>query len=232
MPSEADKIVGLYQRFAEDWDRERPRGLVEKIWLDRFTALLHPAASILDLGCGSGEPISRYLIENGFVVTGVDSSPALIGMCKARFPNQSWLVADMRMLLLNRRFNGILAWDSFFHLCPEDQERMFTIFSRHATPRAPLMFTSGPLHGEAIGTYKGEPLYHGSLDEDEYRVLLAKHGFDLISHVAEDPSCGYHTVWLARLTETPPGERIQTQLSTGDTPSAAVMPAKGQALRL
>jgi hypothetical protein len=26
-----------------------------------------------------------------------------------------------------------------------------------------LMFTSGPAYGEAIGTYRGEPLYHGSL---------------------------------------------------------------------
>jgi hypothetical protein len=61
------------------------------------------------------------------------------------------------------------------------------------------LFTSGPAHGEAIGSYRGEPLYHGSLDEAEYRMLLDDHGFDVVTHVAEDPGCGGHTVWLARL---------------------------------
>ncbi|WP_312011819.1 MULTISPECIES: hypothetical protein [unclassified Bradyrhizobium] len=62
------------------------------------------------------------------------------------------------------------------------------------------MFTSGPAHGEAIGSYRGEPLYHASLDATEYRVLLCANGFDVVAHVVEDPDCGGHTVWLAQLT--------------------------------
>jgi SAM-dependent methyltransferase len=198
MSSSSERIVSLYQRYAIDWDRERGRCLVEKTWLDRLLALLPPQASILDMGCGAGEPITRYFVEKGYDLTGIDSSPSLIGMCKDRFPDQDWIVADMRMLSLDRRFDGILAWNSFFHLCPEDQRRMFPIFSRHAKPRAALMFTSGPSHGEAIGIYKGEPLYHGSLDEAEYRLLLNQNGFDVVSHVVEDPNCGHHTVWLTQ----------------------------------
>jgi SAM-dependent methyltransferase len=198
MSSDAERIINLYQRYADDWDRERGRSLLEKEWLDRFLTLLPPESSILDIGCGSGEPIARYFIDKGCDVTGIDSSAPLIAICKDRFPDQDWIVADMRTLSLDRRFDGILAWDSFFHLCPEDQRRMFPIFSRHAKPRAALMFTSGPSHGEAIGIYKGEPLYHGSLDEAEYRLLLNQNGFDVVSHVVEDPNCGHHTVWLTQ----------------------------------
>jgi SAM-dependent methyltransferase len=196
--SPSERIIGLYQRHAEEWDKDRGRSLYENAWLDRFLALLPQKASILDIGCGSAEPIARYVIERGYDVTGIDSSSALIDMCKERFPDQDWIVADMRTLSLDRRFDGILAWDSFFHLCPADQRRMFPIFSRHAKPRAALMFTSGPSHGEAIGIYKGEPLYHGSLDGTEYRLLLNQNGFDVISHVVEDPNCGHHTVWLTQ----------------------------------
>ena len=199
MSSPSERIISLYQRHAVDWDRERGRSLFEKDWLDRFLALLPPRASILDIGCGSAEPIARYFIQKGCDVTGVDSSPPLIGMCKDRFPDQDWIVADMRTLSLDRRFDGILAWDSFFHLCPEDQRKMFPIFRSHAGTRAALMFTSGPSHGEAIGTYKGEPLYHGSLDGEEYRSLLNQNGFDVVSHVVEDPTCGYATIWLAQM---------------------------------
>ena len=199
MQSVSEQIISIYQRYADHWDRERGRNLLEKPWLDRLLALLEPNSSILDIGCGSAEPIASYFIEKACDVTGVDSSLPLIDICKNRFPDQNWIVADMRELSLDWRFDAILAWDSFFHLCPEDQSRMFPIFSRHSAPQAALMFTSGPSHGEAIGTYKGELLYHASLGEAEYRSLLDQNGFDVVSHVVEDPTCGQHTVWLAKL---------------------------------
>ncbi len=199
MTSEAERIVGLYQRHAAAWDRLRsPGSLFEKPWLDRFLALLRPGATILDMGCGAALPISGYLIRSGYAVTGIDSSPPLIELCRKRFPEQEWMVADMRTLSVGRRFEGILAWDSFFHLSPEDQRTMFPVFAEHAEPQAALMFTSGPRHGEVLATFDGEPLYHGSLDADEYRARLDACGFEVVEHVAEDPACGEHTIWLAR----------------------------------
>jgi hypothetical protein len=52
-----------------------------------------------------------------------------------------------------------------------------------------------PVPGQTI---EGEPLYHASLDEAEYRSLLNSHGFAVVSHVVEDPKCGGHTIWLAK----------------------------------
>jgi SAM-dependent methyltransferase len=199
MASESEKIVELYQRHAQAWACQRGNNLFETAWLDRFLALIPCDVAILDIGCGSAEPIARYFIEKGYDVTGVDSSPAMIDICKGHFPGQEWIVADMRTMSLGRSFSGILAWDSFFHLCPEDQRRMFPTFRKHAAPKAALMFTSGPSHGEAIGSFRGEPLYHASLDETEYRSLLDSSGFDVVAHVAEDPACGRHTIWLAQL---------------------------------
>lgn len=198
MASTAEQIVDLYERHARDFDCERGRGLWEKPWLDRFLALLPPRACVLDIGCGSGEPIARYVIESEHALTGIDSSATLIEICTSRFPGHAWVLSDMRRLSLGRRFQGLLAWDSFFHLCPDDQCAMFSIFASHAAPGAALMFTSGPVHGEAIGTWHGEPLYHGSLDEAEYRTLLDQNGFAVVSHVEDDPNCAGHTVWLAQ----------------------------------
>jgi SAM-dependent methyltransferase len=100
MSPEATRIIELYQRKALEWvrNRERPGELFEKSWLDRFRALLPSAGSILDIGCGSAEPIARYLIERGHQITGVDSSAALIEICRTRFPRLQWRVADMRHL--------------------------------------------------------------------------------------------------------------------------------------
>ena len=199
MSSEAFKIIDLYERHAANWDKDRGRCLFEKSWLDRFLSLIPARGSILDIGCGSGEPIARFFIEQSFEVTGADSSPSLIAICKCRFPMQHWILADMRGLHLNTRFDGIIAWDSFFHLCPEDQRRMFPLFREHSAPNAALLFTSGTSYGEAIGKYRDEPLYHGSLDTREYRELLHDNGFEVVSHVVEDVTCGRHTIWLAQL---------------------------------
>jgi len=198
MTNPADRIIGLYQQHARKWDEARGRSLFEQGWLDRFTALLPAGGSVLDIGCGSGEPIARHLIEKGYALTGVDAAPTMIDLCRSRFPSATWLVADMRELALGRSFDGLLAWDSLFHLRAEDQRAMFPIFGVHAAASAALMFTSGPSFGEAIGTFEGEPLYHASLDPGEYRALLAAQGFEVMAHVAEDATCGGHTIWLVQ----------------------------------
>jgi SAM-dependent methyltransferase len=200
MTSDAERIVDLYERKARAWvaDRTRQHSLMEKGWLARFTALMPPGGTVLDIGCGSGQPIAGYLIAHGYDVTGVDSSPTMIELARGNFPGGRWQIADMRTLSLGQRFQGVIAWDSFFHLIFDNQRRMFPVFAAHAAPGAPLWFSSGPRHGEAIGNLHGEPLYHASLDPEEYRTLLAANGFSVVAHVAEDPACGGHTVWLAR----------------------------------
>jgi SAM-dependent methyltransferase len=199
----SDAIIGLYERHALEWvsDRNRQTVFFERAWLDRFTALLPAGGAVLDLGCGPGKPMAAYLLAQGFDVCGVDSSPTMISLCRENFPGQQWLVADMRTLALPRCFEGILAWDNLFHLNHDDQRRMYSIFRAHAKPGAPLLFTSGPRHGEAVGNFRGEPLYHASLSPDEYRALLAANGFTVVTERMEDPDCGGHSVWLARRAE-------------------------------
>jgi hypothetical protein len=61
-----------------------------------------------------------------------------------------------------------------------------------------LMFNTGPAHGEAIGNYRGDPLYHASLAPKEYRILISQSGFEVVDRVANDPRAGGRTVWLCR----------------------------------
>jgi SAM-dependent methyltransferase len=193
-----ERIIGLYEENAEAWDRMRGRDLFELPWLERFAALLPEGAELLDLGCGMGEPIGRWLIERGYRLTGVDSSPSLIAMCRERFPDQEWIVADMRELSLGRRFDGLVVWHSSFHLHPDDQRTMFSILAAHSAAGAILMLTSGDDEGVRIGEWQGEPLYHASLKPTEFETLLAENHFSRIEAKARDSECGDATVWLAR----------------------------------
>lgn len=198
----ADAIIDLYERRAHDWDRDRGRASpsrppFEEPWLHKFVASLE-GPEVLDLGCGSGDPIARYVVDRGAMLTGVDASPSLIEICANKFPDQEWIAADMRGLHLGRVFDGILAWHSMIHLTPSDQLGMFPILRRHARAGTVLMFTSGHSRGEVVGEWHGEPLYHASLDPQEYKTLLEENGFDLIRAWLNDPACGHATVWLAQ----------------------------------
>lgn len=197
----AERIIGIYERHAGAWvgARLREGSLYERAWLDRFCGSIPQSSSVLDLGCGAGAPIAKYPNELGYSITGVDSSPAMVSMFQSHLPREQAFVADMRELSLDQVFHGILAWDSFFHLTHDDQRRMFPIFRAHAAPRAALMFTSGPAHGEVVGRLEGEPLYHASLAAAEYTELLDGEGFDIVSTLSEDQTCGGRTVWLAQL---------------------------------
>ena len=199
MQDDAGRIIDHYERHALAWDADRRAAeWNDRPWHDRFIAALPRPADVLDLGCGAGSPVAQHMADRGLRVTGVDSSPTFITLCRERLPDHEFVVADMRSLRLSRQFDGVLAWDSFFHLAPDDQRRMFDVFARHAGPSALLMFNSGPGHGESIGQYRGDPLYHASLGPEEYTALLDGTGFEVIAHAVEDATAGGRTVWLAR----------------------------------
>ncbi|MDP9095773.1 MAG: class I SAM-dependent methyltransferase [Pseudomonadota bacterium] len=190
-------VLETYQRHGAAWAGLRGDRLDEGPWLDRFCALLPPAATVLDIGCGSGHPIAAELTRRGIHVTGVDGTPTMLALFQRNLPGTPAHLVDMRQLALSQRFAGLLAWDSFFHLSPADQRAMVPRFQAHAAPGAAIMFTSGDAHGEAIGELEGDPLYHASLDSEEYRTLLDAAGFTIIAHVTKDPTCR-RTVWLAQ----------------------------------
>jgi 2-polyprenyl-3-methyl-5-hydroxy-6-metoxy-1,4-benzoquinol methylase len=106
----ASRIVDHYERHALSWDADRRAAdWLDRAFIERFLGFLSKGATVLDLGCGGGSPVALHIVAQGFRVTGVDSSPTLISLCRTRMPDQEWIAGDMRSLALGRRFDGILA---------------------------------------------------------------------------------------------------------------------------
>ncbi|EOY5376295.1 methyltransferase domain-containing protein [Cronobacter dublinensis] len=190
-------VISIYERNSSAFESMRPVDLFEKKWLDWFTSYLPAGGHILDIGCGNGSPIAEYFLNQGFKVTGIDSSPSMIAKCREKFPHATWIVADMRKLDLGKTFDGILAWDSFFHLCHRDQRDMFALFSANAKAGTALMFNAGPEEGEAFGQLQEEVLAHSSLSPLEYASIMERYGFQIVRHIVEDKECNSRTIWLA-----------------------------------
>ena len=188
----------VYERNARLFDSERSKRLEEKGWLDRFSDLLPKRAKVLDIGCGAGEPIAQYLISQGFEVEGIDFSEAMLGIVRGRFPNQHWHLMDMRELSLSSRFDGIIAWHSFFHLSHDDQELTLPRIVKHLEPHGVLLLTVGDHYGESVGRVGTEEIYHASFSFEAYEKILSSLDMKVLALVPNDPLCGMASVLLAQ----------------------------------
>ena len=195
-----DPVRDAYEEQAAHYDAQRSRALFEARWLARFAACLVPKGRVLDLGCGTGEPIARWFMAEGFAVTGVDFADAMLEIARNRWPDGDWRQGDMRSFDLGETFDGIIAWDSFFHLTPDEQRGCIARMARHLAPGGSLLMTVGPDAGEATGRVGGRTLYHASLSPAQYAVCLEDNGLRLTGYLAEDPETEKHSVLMARKT--------------------------------
>lgn len=99
-----------------------------KHWGNTFTVLglqvmealmlphLPAQANILDLCCGTGQ-LARVLTERGYLVTGLDSSEAMIHYARVNAPNVEFIIDDARYFKLPAIYHGVVsAFDSLNHI--------------------------------------------------------------------------------------------------------------------
>lgn len=197
----ADKnaVNAVYDKISSWFDEARTKDLsLEKKVLSILESSLAKQASILDVGCGTGEPLARYFIERGYQYTGIDNSVAMLSYCRARFPNHTWQLMDMRQLKLEKQFDCIVAWHSFFHIQREQQALVLERFLKHLKPGGMMVFTTGEENGETWSNNGGEMLYHASLASKEYQKILEKLSLEVILHSIADLDCGGATIWIAQ----------------------------------
>ena len=117
---------GVGASVVADWSRVLPQG-----------------ASILDLGCGTGVPISLTLIRRGFNLYGVDASHSMIAAFRDRFPSvpiECAAVEDSDFF--NRTFDGVVVWGLFFLLSAEVQRKLITKIAAVLPIGGRLLFTA------------------------------------------------------------------------------------------
>ncbi|MFY9241171.1 MAG: class I SAM-dependent methyltransferase [Roseovarius sp.] len=194
----SEQTQEIYDANARVYDQMRSRTLSEARWLARFGDALPKGGKVLDLGCGAGEPIASWLIAESFALTGVDFSDAMLNIARELWPTGDWRIGDMPALDLGEVFDGIIAWNSFFHLTEDEQRSTLPRLAAHLRKGSSLITTVGPIAGETTGTVAGNTVYCSSLSPAKYAQILDDNGLRLTAYLAEDPDCGRHSVLMAR----------------------------------
>ena len=151
---------------------------------------LPPGASILDLGCGSGVPISQALIEDGFDVWGVEASPTLASAFRRRFPAASVVCEAVEVTdFFGRTFDGVLAIGLVFLLPADAQGDLIRRVARVLKPGGRFLFTAPAETGTWRDRTTGRE--SRSLGSEAYTSLLAGAGLTVAGE-SDDEGGNHH----------------------------------------
>jgi len=139
-----------------------------------------PAGSpVLDLGCGTGVPISQALIDSGLVVYGVDASPSMIAAFRARFPQAAAECNTVEdSAFFGRAFEGVVSWGLMFLLAPEAQLGLIHKVAGVLVPGGRFLFTAPEPAGDWLDAMTGRPSV--SLGAKRYADLLKAEGLTVV----------------------------------------------------
>lgn len=165
--------------------------------LDALTAPLAPGASVLDVGCGSGLPVSRHLASQGFRVTGLDASARLLAFAHGAVPEATFLHGDLRTATFETSFDALIAWDVLFHVPRDDHRAVFARFSAWLRPGGRLLVSLGASAGAFTSEMFGTSFFYNAHAPAYARRLLSRAGFRILHFEVDDPSSRGHVAILA-----------------------------------
>ena len=136
-------------------------------------------ATVLDLGCGNGVPISRVLIQRGFKVYGVDASPSMAAAFRANFPGAPLECAPVEDSdFFGRSFEGVVAWGLLFLLDAEAQRRLIAKIAGVLSSGGRLLFTAPREKCSWVDVMTGQTSM--SLGEEAYRDAIEAEGLSQV----------------------------------------------------
>ena len=182
-----------YDLMAEQYlatkNREDPLALAA---LEDLASLLPQGAAVLDLGCGAGIPVTRWLADRGFAVTGVDVSAGQLDLARNNVPEATFIKADMtEVTFAPDSFEAVIAFYSIIHVPRTEHPALLGRIHRWLKPDGIFLATMTLTDSEGRDDDWegwGAPMVWSHYDGDTTVAMLREAGFAI--RYAEPRSCG------------------------------------------
>lgn len=162
---------------------------VVRAWAESFPR----GASVLDLGCGPGEPSTRILQEAGLACYAVDASAKMVAAFRARFPGVPVAHESVEAsTFFDRSFDGVLAWGLLFLLEPAAQALVIAKVARALNPGGRFLFTAPHAPHEWRDAMTDRP--SRSLGAQTYEQLLRAAGLECRAEAQDEGENHYYFV--------------------------------------
>ena len=142
---------------------------------------LPQGAVVLDLGCGSGLPITKVLVDEGLRVFAVDASPSMVDAFRRNLPDAEVACEPVdESPFFHRTYDAVLAWGLIFLLPVEEQRRLIRRAAGVLTPGGRLLFTSCAGTEPLVWNDAMTGLESRSLGAAEYRKEMSAVGLSVV----------------------------------------------------
>lgn len=179
-------IEKAYDSFAETY--EKNRGLFDMSELiNQFEADLQvDDGHLLDLGCGAGEPFSKFFVDNGWSVTGVDLSLKMLELANRYAPQMNTIHSNMTEVdFKENSFDAIIAIYSLFHAPREKHPQLFSRIYKWLISGGKVLFTyagqeyTGSETFSGTKEFMGQKLFYSHDTPEELNQKLKSAGFKI-----------------------------------------------------
>ncbi len=191
-------VKSAYNRCAGRYGLERDV-FKNKKQLDWLIKRLAPGAKILDIGCGAGVPVDKYLVEKGHLVTGVDISEKQVELARKNIPKASFLVKEMtEMGFEDGSFDAVVSFYAIFHIPREEHFGLLRKINFLLKPGGRLLITMGNEEWEGSEQFCGVEMYWSHYGKDKNLELVKEAGFRIEESEVDDSGGEHHLVVLAK----------------------------------
>jgi cyclopropane fatty-acyl-phospholipid synthase-like methyltransferase len=181
-------VEGGYDHMAEQYlstkDPEDPLALEA---LQDLASLLPRGAAVLDLGCGAGVPVTRWLADRSLAVTGVDVSARQLELARTNVRGATFLKADMAELTFApETFAAVVAFHSIIHVPRTEHPALLRSIHRWLEPGGMFLATMTVTDFEGRDEDWegwGAPMVWSHYGMDANLAMLREAGFEV--HYAE-----------------------------------------------
>jgi len=163
-----------------------------------FTGRLPEKGRVLDLGCGTGLPYARHLVEGGFDVVGVDLSEDMVKVASRNVPEATFFRLSMNEITYVGEFDGVVSSFSML-LLPPELFRETASRIRSALVEGGLLYLSlnepacmsDDADSEVFVNIMGQEMYSRAYTVKEVESVFLPLGFSLVkfnrdTHVSEE----------------------------------------------
>lgn len=152
---------------------------------------LTPPAAVLDIGCGSGFPIARALVDDGFEVSGIDASPSLIAAFRRNIPGAPAACEPAQNSdFFGRNFAGVISIGLIFLLETDDQLKLLARVASALQPGGHFLFSAPQQACEWRDTLTDRLSI--SLGRDAYERHLTDTGLNLMGCQVDEGGNHYY----------------------------------------
>ena len=195
----SDLVKEGYNKVAKTYSAQRDLFKNDK-YLVELTKLLKPNSTVLDIGCGAGIPVDKYLIGKGFTVIGIDISDEQIKLAKQNIPNATFEVKDMSDLKEgDYQVDGVVAFYAIFHTPREKHQELFKKINSFLPLGGLILVTMGS--GEWEGTeddFHGSKMWWSHYGAEKNKEIIKNAGFDILFAEVDTSGDEKHLVILAK----------------------------------